>query len=143
MLYTAMTKKAMQLAFDAHKEQKDRSGLPYIYHPIHLAEQMDTEQSVCAALLHDVVEDSDMTLEDLRNAGFTEEIVAAVELLTHRPGVPYLEYIERLRQSPLATKVKLADLRHNADLSRMDIIDSAAREQEELHRQAIELLTRK
>lgn len=143
MLYTAMTKKAMQLAFDAHKEQKDRSGLPYIYHPIHLAEQMDTEQSVCAALLHDVVEDSDMTLEDLRNAGFTEEIVAAVELLTHRPGVPYLEYIERLRQSPLATRVKLADLRHNADLSRMDIIDSAAREQEELHRQAIELLTRK
>lgn len=143
MLYTAMTKKAMQLAFDAHKEQKDRSGLPYIYHPFHLAEQMDTEQSVCAALLHDVVEDSDMTLEDLRNAGFTEEIVAAVELLTHRPGVPYLEYIERLRQSPLATRVKLADLRHNADLSRMDIIDSAAREQEELHRQAIELLTRK
>lgn len=143
MLYTPMTKKAMQLSFDAHKEQKDSSGLPYIYHPFHLAEQMDTESSVCAALLHDVVEDSDITLEDLRASGFTEEIVEAVELLTHQQGVPYLEYIERLRQSPLATKVKLADLRHNADLSRMDIIDSTAREQEELHQQAIELLTRK
>ncbi|MCI8360130.1 MAG: HD domain-containing protein [Clostridiales bacterium] len=143
MLYTPMTKKAMQLAYDAHKEQRDKNGLPYIYHPFHLAEQMDTEQSICAALLHDVVEDSETTLEDLRAAGFTAEVVEAVELLTRQPDVPYLTYIERLRQSPLAVKVKLADLRHNADLSRMDIIDSAAREQEELHRQAIDILTRK
>lgn len=143
MLYTPMTKKAMQLAFEAHKEQKDKSGLPYIYHPFHLAEQMDTEPSVCAALLHDVVEDSDMTLDDLRAAGFTDEVVEAVALLTHAPDVPYLEYIENLRQSPLATKVKLADLRHNIDLSRLDIIDHGTREEEEEHRKAITLLERK
>ncbi|HIZ83771.1 MAG TPA: GTP pyrophosphokinase [Firmicutes bacterium] len=143
MLYTAMTKKAMQLAFDVHKDQKDKDGLPYIYHPFHLAEQMDTEASVTVAMLHDVVGKGSMTLEDLRQAGFPEDVVEAVNLLTQDPATPFLDYIENLRKDPLATKVKLADLRHNADLSRSDIIDGETRQQEERCRQAIQILERK
>ena len=67
MLYTKLTKKAMQIAFEAHKDQTDKSGLPYLYHPIHLAEQMTEENAVCVALLHDVVEDTDVTFEELED----------------------------------------------------------------------------
>ena len=78
MIYTEQTVKALKLCFVAHKEQTDKSGLPYVFHPFHLAEQMKDEATTCVALLHDVVEDSDMTLEGLREAGFPEEIVEAV-----------------------------------------------------------------
>ena len=143
MVYTPMTKRALRIAFDAHKGQDDKSGLPYIFHPFHLAEQMDTEAAVCAALLHDVVEDSTLTLEDLRAAGFSDEVLDAVALLTRDKAVPYMTYIENLRQNPIATAVKLADLRHNSDLSRMDIIDDKTRRLEEKYREAIALLERK
>ena len=143
MVYTAMTKRALRIAFDAHKGQVDKDGLPYIFHPFHLAEQMDTEAEVCAALLHDVIEDSPVTLDDLKREGFSDEVVEAVSLLTRDKDVPYMTYIENLRQNPIATAVKLADLRHNADLSRMDIIDDKARRREEKYREAIALLERK
>ena len=91
MLYTELTKKAMKIAFEAHKEQVDKSGLPYIFHPFHLAEQMRTEETVCAALLHDVAEDTDITLEDLRTQGFPERVIGALTLLTHDDAVPYME----------------------------------------------------
>ncbi len=70
MIYTELTKKALRLCFEAHKDQLDKSGLPYVFHPFHLAEQMDAEETVCVALLHDVVEDTDYTLEDLIAMGF-------------------------------------------------------------------------
>ena len=143
MVYTAMTKRALRIAFDAHKGQVDKDGLPYIFHPFHLAEQMDTEAEVCAALLHDVIEDSPVTLDDLKREGFSDEVVEAVSLLTRDKDVPYMTYIENLRQNPIATAVKLADLRHNADLSRMDIIDDKARRREEKYREANALLERK
>ena len=66
MIYTQLTKKAMRIAYEAHKNQVEKSGIPYIYHPLHLAEQMQYEAAVCVALLHDVVEDTDITLDDLR-----------------------------------------------------------------------------
>ena len=117
MIYTLLVYKAMHIAYNAHHGQLDKSGAPYIFHPIHLAEQMDDEISCCAALLHDVVEDTDVTLEDLRS-DFPEEVVEAVRLLTHEKGVPDVEYLTAIKANPIALKVKLADNAHNADQSR-------------------------
>ena len=77
MIYTPLTKKALKLCFEVHKNQTDKSGMPYVFHPFHLAEQMKDEYTVCTALLHDVVEDSHVTPEDLRNYGFPDEVVNA------------------------------------------------------------------
>ena len=120
MIYTDLTKKAIKIAFDAHRNQTDKSGMPYVTHPLHLAEQMPDEVSVCVALLHDVVEDSEYTLEDLAKEGFPEEITGRVALLTHDESVPYMDYVAALKDDPVAKRVKLADLRHNSDLSRID-----------------------
>ena len=117
MIYTSLTLKAMDLAYAAHHGQRDKSGAPYIFHPIHLAEQMDDEFSCCAALLHDVVEDTEVTLEDLRK-DLPEEVVEAVRLLTHEKWMPDLEYLTAIKANPIALKVKLADNAHNADQTR-------------------------
>ena len=118
MIYTPLTKKAMVLAYRAHHGQVDKSGVPYIFHPIHLAEQMDDEISTCVALLHDTVEDTDVTLEQLREE-FPPAVVEAVDLLTHREGVEYFDYVRAIKQNPVAVKVKLADLQHNSDPKRI------------------------
>ena len=117
MIYTPMTNKAMRIAYTAHHGQLDYNGIPYIFHPIHLAEQMDDEISCCAALLHDVVEDTVVSLDDLRKE-FPEEVVEVVRLLTHENGVPLEEYLIAIRENPIALKVKLADNAHNADQTR-------------------------
>ena len=118
MIYTDLTERALRLAYRAHAGQEDKAGVPYIFHPYHLAEQMTTEAAVCVALLHDVVEDSDVTIEDIATA-FPAEGTEAVQLLTHDERVPYLDYIRALRANPLARTVKLADLAHNSDESRL------------------------
>ena len=140
MIYTPLTKKAMRIAYDAHHGQQDKTGLPYIYHPIHLAEQMDDEVSVCVALLHDSVEDTDVSLDYLAEEGFPREVVEAVALMTHDDAVPYMEYVAALAANPVARRVKLADLRHNSDLTRLDSPDEKARERVEKYAKAIELL---
>lgn len=140
MIYTDMTKKAMKLCFDAHKEQVDKSGLPYVFHPVHLAEQMNDEDSTVVALLHDVVEDSEYMLKDIRAMGFAENILEAIALMTHEPGVDYFDYVRRIRNHPIACKVKLADLRHNSDLSRLDVVDQKALERVEKYRVAMKIL---
>ena len=118
MIYTELTIKAMVLAYTAHHGQFDKGGVPYIFHPIHLAETMDDEISTCVALLHDTVEDTDVTLEQLAKE-FPREIVEAVELLTHRDGVEYFDYVRSIKANPVAVKVKLADLAHNGDPKRI------------------------
>lgn len=118
--YSPMVKKAMMICFLAHKDQTDRSGLPYVFHPFHLAEQMETEDEICTALLHDVVEDSDYTIENLSAEGFNRQVLDAVALLTHDPKVPYMNYVCALRGNALARKVKMADLKHNSDQKRTD-----------------------
>lgn len=117
MIYTELTNKALRIAYDAHAGQLDKCGTPYIAHPLHVAEQMDDETSTCVALLHDVVEDSDVTLDDLAR-DFPPEIVEGVRLMTHEPEVDYLDYVRAIRGNPLATTVKLADLAHNSDETR-------------------------
>ena len=119
MIYTETTKKAMKIAYKAHKRQLDKSGVPYIYHPIHLAEQMQTEEEVTVALLHDVVEDTHITIKKLEKEGFSNNVIEAIKLLTHDKSVDYLEYVKALKSNPIARKVKIADLKHNSDPSRM------------------------
>ena len=140
MIYTDQTKKALALCFAAHKDQVDKSGMPYVFHPFHLAEQMQTEETVTAALLHDVVEDTEYTLEDLRRMGFAESVLEALALLTHDDQDPYMDYVRTLRSNPIARAVKLADLKHNSDLSRLDKVDEKALRRVEKYHQAMELL---
>lgn len=117
MIYTPMVNRALRLAYRAHAGQLDPCGVPYIFHPYHLAEQMDDERSICVALLHDVVEDTPVTLEEIQRE-FPSEIAEAVALLTHDPSTDYFAYVRRLKANPLARKVKLAELMHNADQTR-------------------------
>ena len=141
MIYTKLTKFAMKIAFDAHKEQVDKSGMPYIYHPIHLAEQMDDEYSTCVALLHDTIEDTDITFEALLKCGFPAEVISALKLLTHDDSVPYMEYVKEIKNNNIAKKVKLADLIHNSDLSRLDVVDDKVIKRVEKYKKAMSILT--
>lgn len=129
MIYTALTNKAMQIAYNAHHGQFDCNGVPYIFHPYHLAEQMCSEITVCAALLHDVVEDTDITIEQLENI-FPKEVTEALKLLTHDDNTDYFEYIRAIKSNPVAKAVKMADLMHNSDQSR--IVDKKAVSAEKL-----------
>lgn len=140
MIYTQNTKKALMLCFEAHKNQTDKSGMPYVFHPFHLAEQMKSEDEVIVALLHDVIEDTDYTPDDIRRMGFSENVVNALSLLTHDDGVPYMDYVFKLKTNHIARAVKLADLKHNSDLSRLDVIDEHALERREKYKKAIALL---
>ena len=140
MIYTDKTKKAMKLCYEAHKDKVDKSGLPYVFHPAHVAEQMTDEATTIVALLHDVVEDTDYTLEDLAAEGFEKEILEAVALMTHEDDVPYLDYVAKLKDNPIARAVKLADLAHNSDLSRIGEIDEETRKRLEKYKKAIALL---
>lgn len=140
MIYTPMTRKAMKIAYNAHAGQADKTGIPYIYHPIHLAESMSDENSVITALLHDVAEDTNITIDDLAREGFHEDILTALTLLTHNPAEEYMDYISRLSTCPLARRVKLADLRHNSDVTRLDSIDEKTARRLEKYSRAIRLL---
>lgn len=120
MIYTNKTKRAIKLCFKAHEGQVDKSGLPYAHHPLHLAEQMDDEDSTVVALLHDVVEDTDYTVKDIKGMGFGSDVVDALTLLTHNPEVPYFDYIKGIVPNPIARKVKRADLEHNSDITRLN-----------------------
>ena len=122
MIYTPLTNKALRFAYNAHHGQLDYNGIPYIFHPLHLAEQMDDEISCCAALLHDVVEDTAVTMEELSKE-FPEEVVEVVKLLTHEDSADssnsdYFSYLLPIKAHPIAKKVKLADIAHNSDQSR-------------------------
>ena len=140
MIYTPMTKTALKLCFEAHKDQTDKSGMPYVFHPFHLAEQMTDEKTTVVALLHDVIEDTEYSLEGLKNMGFSDDILSAVAFMTHADGVPYMEYVARIKTNPIAKAVKLADLRHNSDLSRLDVVTARDRERVEKYKKAIEFL---
>ena len=111
MIYTPLTKKAIKLAYKAHKDQYDKAGPPYINRPLHLAESMDDEYTTIAALLHDVVEDTDITLDDLAKE-FPKEVIDALKLLTHQKSIPYMDYVAKIKTNDIAKAVKIADLRH-------------------------------
>ena len=110
---------ALKIAKNAHQGQKDKSGQPYLSHPIAVSEMGKTIQEKIVGILHDVVEDSEWTLEDLRNHGIPEELVRAVDCLSRRDGESVKDYMNRVKSDPLAIKVKLNDLTHNMDMSRI------------------------
>ena len=142
MIYTNLTKKALKLCFEAHRDQVDKTGMPYVYHPFYIAEQMTDELSTVCALLHDVIEDTEYTFDDLSKMGFPKEVIEVLTLLTHDESVPYMDYIKNLSVNQTARQVKLADLRHNSDLTRLDEIDSYSLKRNEKYLLAIEFLTK-
>ena len=121
MINSKLTRKAMTIAYNAHNGQLDRAGVPYIYHPIHLAEQMDSELECIIALLHDVVEDTEITFKELEEE-FSNEVIRILKLLTHDKKVIYMDYIKEIKQDSIARKVKIADIKHNMDESRLEKI---------------------
>ncbi len=140
MIYTPKTKKALKLCFEAHKDQFDKSGLPYVFHPFHLAEQMQDEDTTVVALLHDVAEDTQITLDEIAQMDFGDAVMEALALLTHQEDVPYMDYVRAIKPHPIARTVKLADLRHNSDLSRLDEVNEKALKRREKYLQAMALL---
>ena len=140
MIYTPKTKIALKLCFEAHKEQVDKSGMPYVFHPFHLAEQMNTEETTIVALLHDLVEDTDYTIEDLVDMGFDKSITDAIALMTHADNVAYMDYVRAIKDNPIAKTVKLADLKHNSDLTRLETVDEKALSRREKYLKAIAIL---
>ncbi len=101
---------------------------------------MKDEDTVVVALLHDLIEDTDYTAQDLKNMGFSDRVVNAISVMTHKAEMPYMEYIKLIKSNPIATEVKKADLAHNSDLSRLDVIDEKAIERKEKYKAAMALL---
>jgi (p)ppGpp synthase/HD superfamily hydrolase len=118
-----LLEKAIEIALRAHAGQKGKDGSPYILHPLRVMTRVGTDEERIAAVLHDVVEDSDVTLDDLRQAGFSEKVLTTVKLLTHEEGVSYEDYVNRLKSDPMARRIKLADLEDNSDIRRLSGIE--------------------
>lgn len=112
-------KLAHEITKRAHKGQVDKAGAPYILHPETVASFVTKDDEKIVAYLHDVIEDTPCQLRDLENAGFSSEIIKAVDLLTRKTGQSYKQYLKLVKTNELARVVKLADLKHNSDLSRL------------------------
>ncbi|WP_058985457.1 HD domain-containing protein [Hugonella massiliensis] len=131
---------ARSIARKAHAGQTDKAGAPYIEHPAHVAAHVQGDTAKAVAWLHDVVEDTPLTFDDLRAAGIESDVIDALKLLTHDKSVPYLDYVTNLKRNELARAVKLADLAHNSDLTRLPKVTDADRARVAKYRRAIALL---
>lgn len=132
---------ALAIAKKAHAGQVDKAGVDYIQHPLYVASQVKTEQEKTVALLHDVIEDSDVTVDDLLASGLSNEVVTAVQILTKKKGQSYQEYLEKVKTNNLARVVKLADLKHNSDLSRLKSVTNTDYERVKKYKNAIRYLS--
>ncbi len=120
-----MIETALEIALKAYAGQTDKAGKTYILHPLRIMHQMDTEAEMAVALLHDVIEDSDFTAQDLLDAGIPAEVVEAVQMLTKQDGESYMAFIDRVKPNPLAAKVKKADIEDNINVLRLSkVIDT-------------------
>jgi len=126
--------RAIALASEAHVEQREKSGAPYIMHPLRLMLRMQTEAEMIVAVLHDVVEDTPWTLDQLRAEGFPDEIIQAIDCVTRRLDETYEQFVDRARDNAIARKVKLADLEDNMDLRRLpDLTAKSLERMKEYH----------
>ncbi|VKU01942.1 metal dependent phosphohydrolase, HD region [Streptococcus pneumoniae] len=132
---------ALAIAKKAHAGQVDKAGVDYIQHPLYVASQVNTEQEKAVALLHDVIEDSDITAADLFASGLSNEVVTAVQILTKKKGQSYQEYLGKVKSNNLARVVKLADLKHNSDLSRLKSVTNTDYERVKKYKNAIYCLS--
>ncbi len=123
MIYSKLINKVLKFVYKAHEGAVDQGGIPYVFHPLAVAEQMDDENSTLLALLHDVVEDTNYTFDDIKELGVSDQVIEALRLMTRNKTEFYFDYIDRIKTNPLATKVKLADLKHNSDLTRTDEVN--------------------
>ena len=114
--------RAIEIAVEAHKGQKDKAGMPYVLHPLRLMFKMESNNEKIAALLHDVVEDSDWTLDDLKKEGFNSDVIEAVSLLTRDEKDSYDEFVQKTVSNPISKNVKIADINDNLDLNRLNVI---------------------
>ena len=134
-------RRAYQTAAEAHRGQVDKSGVDYINHPLTVAAQVDDVSAIIVALLHDTVEDTALTLDELRTKiPLTEAESEALKLLTHDERIPYLDYVAAIKSNPLAKRVKVADLRHNSDLTRINNPSPKDFARVEKYRAALKLL---
>ena len=136
-----MLELALSIATEAHRGQFDKAGIDYIEHPIFVASQVDSEEEKAVALLHDVIEDSSVTAEELLNAGLPETVVTAVQILSKKKGQDYPTYLKTVKSNPLARVVKLADLKYNSDLSRLSSVTDKDLERLEKYKKAIDYLS--
>ena len=136
--------KALKLSMKAHAGQRDKAGEDYFLHPLTvaftLAKNGYSDDCIATALLHDVVEDTDYTLTDLMGMEFSKTITEALALLTHDKTVPYMDYVNNLKDNPIARAVKMSDLLHNSDLSRLKDITENDRMRVEKYKRAMEIL---
>jgi (p)ppGpp synthase/HD superfamily hydrolase len=131
----ANLEKALQIALKAHEGQKDKAGSPYILHPLRLMLAMDSESERIVAVLHDVLEDSPFTANQLRSQGFSDEIIVALECLTRGEGESYRDFIERAKSNPLARRVKRAYIEDNRNIRRIsDLTDQDLKRLGRYHR---------
>ena len=137
----SMFELALSIAKKAHEGQYDKAGVVYIKHPLFVASLGDTQEEKAVALLHDVLEDSPYTAEELILAGLPETVVTAVQVLTKKKGQDYQQYLELVKSNPIARCVKLADLKHNSDLSRLATITEKNLERFEKYKKAIDYLS--
>jgi len=114
--------KAISLATEAHNGQKDKNDAPYILHPLRVMARVQSNTEKIVAVLHDIIEDTDYTIENLRDKGYSEEVLEAIDCLTKRDGKDYDEYLKRSNLNPIARKVKIADLEDNMDIRRLDVL---------------------
>ena len=133
---------AYQIAKKAHQGQKDKAGVYYINHPLTVASNVGNgESAIIVALLHDVVEDTDVTLEELQTFLLPREL-EALRLLTHDKAVPYMDYIEQISHNKLASRVKIADLKNNMDLTRLPVVTEKDRKRVAKYMKAFKFLIR-
>ncbi len=135
-----MLEKAILFALKVHSGQKDKAGKEYILHPLRVMLCFENKQQQIVAILHDVLEDSDMTEQDLQKAGFCEEIIKAVVCLTKKEGECYFDYIERVKQNDIAREVKLADLEDNMNLNRIQNVTQKDIQRVEKYKKAKRIL---
>ena len=133
---------AINIAIKAHSGQTDKAGKPYILHPLRLMFQFDTETEMIVAVLHDVIEDSDITCDDLKSAGFSDEVINAIDCLTKRKNENYDRFILRISKNDLARKIKIEDIKDNLDLTRLNQMTEKDLKRIEKYHRALKTLTR-
>ncbi len=131
---------ALQIALKAHQNQLDKAGVPYILHPLRVMMKQTSLKHMIVAVLHDVVEDSDYTVEDLRAKGFPDDILSAVAALTKPDDMSYEKYLAIVRQNPIALKVKLADLEDNINPLRLKNLNATHLERLQKYHRAYRFL---
>ena len=136
----SQSEKAYEIAKKAHLGQVDKAGEDYIKHPEKVASFVKTDEEKAVAYLHDVIEDTELTLEDLYEYGLSKEVIEAVDIITKKRGEDYQSYLNSVKKNKLARAVKLADLRHNSDLTRLIKVTEKDIKRKEKYQKAIDFL---